>query len=52
MTPVCKTEAEWLYWRNWNPNRPINKRGYSRWMKNQMARARRRYFKKEDRQTG
>lgn len=41
--PLTKIESNWLYWRNHHPNRHSVKRGYSKWCKNQMNKAIRRY---------
>lgn len=43
MKPKCKAEARWKYWREENPKANIDK--FSRWAKQQMRRARRRFEK-------
>ena len=47
MKPVCKNECRWLFWRNENPNHFNNDRGFGKYAKKLMNKARRRFYKKE-----
>jgi hypothetical protein len=41
MKPVCKSEARWKFWRESNPNNSHLK-GFTKWAKKMMNKARRR----------
>jgi hypothetical protein len=45
--PTCKKESIWQFFRNDDPGRNYTQRkpGVARWMKKQMTRARRRFYK-------
>jgi len=45
--PVCKNECRWLFWRNENPNHSNNDKGFGKYAKKLMNKARRRFYKKE-----
>ncbi len=42
MKPICRAETKWIIWR---PERWIILRGFPKWAKRLMRRARRRYYK-------
>lgn len=45
MKPVSKAEASWKYWREDNPPKKSHPGKFTLWCKQQMRKARRRYFK-------
>ena len=46
--PTSKAESKWLFWRTENPRHTTKKkRGFGKWAKNMMNRAKRRQYKKE-----